>query len=472
MRMSLAEIADCLNVSIPSQRPVAIEGVSIDSRRIKPGDLFVCIRGERYDGHDFAAKAAENGAAALLASERIENAGVPVLQVGDTVEALGQLASCWRKKSAAKVICLTGTAGKTTLKDTLAAILSQDGKTASSKGNHNNQIGLPLTILEANGDEKYWVLEAGISRAGDMEHLGGIARPDLAIILNVGKGHTEGLGGEGVAWHKTRLLRHVNKKGGALICADYPDLLAETAKLNIKPTLFSTLGKAGADYGAVSGEDLPEGSYRLTSSNGGHVFQTPFFGEYGAETALAAAAAADMLGLDKALIQKGFQEVRLAPQRFSLREKGGWHIFDDTYNANPLSMNRMLSAAKNFARKHDLPFMAVLGHMGELGKEAGKCHRDLGRSLARLEPEAIFWKGEFYGDVLSGFLELSPGKKNILRHFEKAEEFISLWNDLAARNDGCDKGVVLFKGSRVNRMEETLARFEKHCADKGERDVL
>ena len=231
MRVSIAEIGAALDIAAFAEKTGEVCGVVTDSRKAGPGSLFVCVPGERVDGHDFAAAAVERGAVALLAQRPLSvpdgGGEVPVFVVPDSVEGLGQLARWWRDRTSALVTGVTGTAGKTTVKEVLAQVLSVRGKTARNALNLNNQIGMPLSMLAADGDEAFWVMEAGISHEGDMEALGAILRPDLALILNVGAGHTAGLGKKGVAWHKTRLLASLAGGGRALVSADYPDLARE-----------------------------------------------------------------------------------------------------------------------------------------------------------------------------------------------------------------------------------------------------
>lgn len=456
MRMKLAEAAKCLGIAGENRLDAEFSGACVDSRQVAAGNLFVCVKGDRVDGHDFARQAVENGAAAILAGHPLPNVDIPVLKVEDTAKALGSLARACRDKMAAEVICITGTAGKTTLKDTLASIFAQAGKVYRTPGNHNNQIGLPLTILNAPEDIQFLILEAGISHAGDMEYLGAIARPDLAIILNVGPGHTEGLGQKGVAWHKTRLLKYLSRDGKALICGDYPDLTQETDKLGLPFLQFSARDQAGANFAVIGGKP-EEGIYRLRLGSVEEDFATQFLGLGGAETAIAAAAAASICGLDIAAIRKGFACAKISPQRFNLFKVGGWHIFDDTYNANPLSMQRMLEAAASYARERHRPFFAVLGEMGELGNFARDMHFHIGKILGGLSPRQIFWKGNFGEAVLRG-IEAAGGKSDFTG-LENREDFkkylpLKLEDELADQ-----KGVIIFKGSRMNRLEELLEDF-------------
>lgn len=436
---------------------------AIDSRTVRNGDLFVCIPGERVDGHDFAACAAANGAAAILASKALPSVDIPVFIVPDTVEALGRLAAAVRNEFKGKLICLTGTAGKTTLKDTLAAILSGAGKTAATEKNHNNQLGLPMAILATEGDESFLVLEAGINHPGDMEYLGGIAGPDLAIILNVGPGHIEGLGGKGVAWNKTRLLTFLKPGGEALVSADYPDLVAEAVKTNASVHFFSVKDDKAEFYAFKASGG---GAYALDLKQQICNVETPFFGEYGAETALCAAAAANLLGCDCRIIKNGFANLRLPPQRFNKLEKCGKHIFDSTYNANPLSMVRMLNAAAAYAERNGIPFLAVLGEMGELGEDSDQWHRKLGEELAELRPLAVFWKGSHYEDVKSGLASVGIP----LMAVNEPAQFVKTFNE-CPQTMALGECVILFQGSRSNRLEKLLEAYIHNCGE-GKENVL
>ncbi|WP_300125821.1 UDP-N-acetylmuramoyl-tripeptide--D-alanyl-D-alanine ligase, partial [Desulfovibrio sp.] len=397
-----------------------------DSRDASPGALFVCVPGARVDGHDFAASAVERGAGAVLATRPLPEVaarGVPVLVVEDAVRALGRLAAYWRDRTTAKVVCVTGTAGKTTLKETLAAILAVRGKTARTPLNHNNQIGMPCAVLDTDGDENFWVMEAGISHEGDMDELASVLRPDLALILNVGPGHTEGLGGRGVAWHKARLLAHLAPGGASLVSADYADLVAEAEATGAKPVYFSA-ARGDVPYSARMGEG--SGSFRLELAGEGMEVETPFRGAFGAENAIAAAAAAHFLGLDADEIRRGFAAATLPPQRCARKKVGPWRVIDDTYNANPLSMRRMLEAAAAEAEAASLPLVTVLGEMGELGAESAKHHEDLGRRLGGRGGAAIFWKGGHGGEVRAG-LAAHPDAFKRWTPVNGPEDFAAAW---------------------------------------------
>lgn len=468
MRLTYNEIAAHLGLRA-LESDLALTVAVTDSREAAPGALFVCIPGSRVDGHDFVPAAVALGASAVLASRPLPGTGVPVLLVEDTVKALGRIAALWRDKTSAKVVGVTGTAGKTTLKEVLAQVLSVRGKTAKNALNNNNQIGMPRAMLATDGDENFWVMEAGISHEGDMEELSSVLRPDIGVILNVGAGHTEGLGKKGVAWHKSRLLTNLAPGGIGLVCADYPELVRDARATGAELHFFSATGRAveyRASYAgpapaaadaapaAADAPDAPDdrrGLYHLWLDGTRCVVTAPFRGEYGAENVVAVAAVAHHLGLSNAEIAQGLTQSSLPVQRFNQTRVGQWLLIDDTYNANPLSMRRMLDAAAE--RAAGRLFVPVLGEMLELGSQAAEEHEALGRHLADLKPSAIFWKGGHGEDIRAGLTR--GGYTGPWFEVYDAAAFASEWGQLAQGAFAAHKtgGVALFKGSRGNRLE-------------------
>lgn len=459
MRVTIADLRNMLGLSAQEDDATEVLGAASDSRQAFPGCLFVCVPGARVDGHDFAADAVARGAVALLAQRPVSVMGpdgrrIPVILTLDVVRALGRLAAAWRDRTAATVVGVTGTAGKTSVKEVLAQVLSIRGKTARNPLNLNTQIGMPVSMLNTDGDEAFWVMEAGISHEGDMDELGSVLRPDLALVLNAGVGHMEGLGSRGVAWHKARLLHHLSPRGRGLVSADYADL-AKEARLTRRPVQFFTAGGRPLPYrGAYIGSrDGVHGSYRLWLDGAPCDVTAPFAGKYGAENAVAAAAAAHMLGLTAEEIAEGFAAAALPPGRFVRREEGAWTVIDDSYNANPLSMSRMLEAAAEAAGSRQ--FVVVLGEMLELGSASEREHDALGRSLADMRPAALFWKGGMFEAVLGG---LERGSHAFpAEAVTDADHFLRL---LAERGFTPENGgLILFKGSRGNRLEVLAEAF-------------
>nr|WP_279593601.1 UDP-N-acetylmuramoyl-tripeptide--D-alanyl-D-alanine ligase [Pseudodesulfovibrio sp. S3-i] len=424
---------------------ITLKEVKTDSRTVEPGDLFFCIAGEQYDGHEFVGQAVKNGAAAVIASRMIPDAHAPVIMVRDTVGALGRLAACWRDMCGAKLVAVTGTAGKTTVKEMLHAVASQRFDTAKNYRNFNNQIGLPLSMLKATAAQELWIMELGISRHGDMEELAPVASPDLAVITNVGPGHLEGLGNEaGVAQAKTTLLKYLRQSGTAIVSSDYPLLWNAAREIVDAPVAFSGKPDSEAAYAAsfLGASDGGWGRFRLRTPEGDGELTAPFCGDHYAENLACVAAVAHQLGLTREEVISGVQTMAADAQRFCCKVGGEVMVIDDTYNANPLSMARSIRTAANLADGR--PLILVLGDMRELGNEATLHHEALGRVIRETAPAAIFYKGEFLDAVARGY-------GGPIHQTGNLEEFLDAWRGL-----GIDRAVVLVKGSRSLKME-TLA---------------
>ncbi len=448
-----------------AQREISL--VCHDSRAVVPGSLFACIRGEKSDGHDFAAQAVRSGAAAILA-ERDPFGGrppVPLLLTGgkSSVKALGYAGHAWRKAFSGRVIGITGTAGKTTLKEMLAHTLTMaaNGTAAVARNplNLNTQIGLPESMLAARGDEDFWVMEAGISNPGDMDELGSMLEPDLAIILNAGAGHALGLGG-GAAYHKSRLLRYVAPGGMALVSADYPDLVRESCAVRRDIIRFSAYG-ADAPYRAEYLGLTPSGRSRCRLWLDGHELEaeSALSGSFAAENLIAAASAAHLLGLRDDEILSGLAAARPAVQRFNRRMLSGWTLLDDSYNANPLSCSRMIEAAAEL-RNGTGSLVFVMGEMLELGELAVPSHEELGRGMAGAGADAVFWLGGHGDAVYRGLMEAGfTGRFTELAAHDIFLPEFSAWEK--EHPGGGRPGTVLFKGSRGNHLEKLVKAFEE-----------
>ena len=444
MNLTLAEVARCLGtLADEGFEDTVVTEVKTDSRTVEPGDLFFCIAGENFDGHEFAKQAAASGACAVVASRMIDEVDAPIIMVRDTQAALGRLAACWRDTCGARLVAVTGTAGKTTVKEMLHSVVSQRVSAAKNYRNFNNQIGLPVSMLKASADQETWIMELGISRHGDMEELAPVASPDLAIITNVGPGHLEGLGNEaGVASAKTSLLRYLRQNGHAVICRDYPLLWNAALELVDAPVGFSGHENDETDFFAEFLGTAPDGQgrFRLKTPDGDGEMTAPFCGVHYAENLACVAAAAHCLGLSRDDVIKGVNAMTADPQRFCCKIGKGITVIDDTYNANPLSMAKSVRTAREMAGER--PLVLVLGDMRELGKEAMALHEELGRVLREVAPAMVFYKGEHFLDVERGF-------GGYMREADKPEEFLEAWRELCIT-----EGVVLVKGSRSLKMEQ------------------
>ncbi len=478
--------------------PVHILGASTDSRLVKPGHLFVCLEGEHTDGHSHAPQAVEKGAVAILARHdpligTAQEGRASVILCSDTCPPLVVLmlfAQAMRHRFSGKVIGITGTAGKTTVKEMLAHVLATQGKTGRNPLNLNTQIGLSTSILNMDMDEMFWVMEVGISHPRDMEELGIILQPDIAVILNIGAAHTEFLADKGVAYYKSRLFAHLARHGVGLFCADYPELVDAVARLgcSAEQNLLSfavenpgTKEEKNAHYlAAYQGIDKNGHglfSFReafLPENVAPHIFTCPLYGAYAAENVAAVASVAFLLGFTPEETARGLANVELPPQRMRHIQKDSWHILDDSYNANPLSCSRMLLATADMAQAKNLPLVCVMAEMKELGAEAPEAHIQLGRDMAKAAPASIFWLGGYKDEVLEGLKESRySGRFSYVKEPCRFVDAFHAWEKHTTDKQG---GVILFKGSRTNKLETLVTAFEADLLQKhsltGERHAL
>ncbi len=459
MRLFLSQIAQAIGAAHATgagENDICCTRVETDSRRVQPGDLFFCLVGENHDGHDYAREAHKNGAAAVVAYKDIPALpGAAVLRVHDTGVALRDLARFWRKRTRARVVGITGSAGKTTCKEIAAAVLGAYGRVGASYKNWNNQIGLPLSILRFSGDEDFWLVELGISQKHDMDELGEVVAPDIALILNVGVCHSAGLGSlEEVAAAKASLLSWLRPKGTALVCADYPRLVACAGQYGKETVYFSQKKCPEAAFSAqVLQVENGQTRYRLSGKKDLLVTMP---GQPLPETLAAVYGLVHALGLDpgRFFVEKtaSFQPVE---QRFVVHTIADWQIIDDTYNANPLSMRQAIDAAARLAGEKEL--VLVLGRMGELGELSAKEHERLGAQIARSAVKRLF----FYGHEELVWVRLGLGQwSGQVVELASQEDFLSCLEDFSTR-----AGVVLFKGSRSCGMEKFLRVFQSFWED-------
>ena len=445
---------------------ITVSGVCSDSRDAAPGKIFFCFAGEKTDGHDHAPQAVAAGITAIIATRdplaKERDMGLPlppVFLVSNVQDALWLLALRQRSQTKARVVGITGTAGKTTLKESLASILSCQGNTEKSHKNFNTQIGLSMSMINADEDADFWVMEAGISQPHDMEELGSILQPDLSLILNAGVGHVQGLGDKGVDWHKASLSHYTAPEGFVLVNADYPKLVVGVGRYkeyfltnSIQTVTFGSQSPARIKARYDGQTEEGKGRYLVDMDGKDHTCIAPFFGTYGAENMAALASAVALLGVPMPKIQEGLDKVTLPDMRFRRQEIGSVTLIDDSYNSNPLSAQRMLEAASILARESGRALYCVLGEMRELGDDAQSLHTSLGRQAAAVAPFGILWKGQYWENVLLGLNDADY--KGYFVQAQTLEDFIS-----QTRKIGLADIVVLFKGSRGNRLEEYVEEF-------------
>ncbi len=376
---------------------IEIVGVALDSRCIRPGELFVALPGNRADGHDYVSAARAAGAAAALL-ERAVSEPLPQWIVADGRETLAAL-GCWVREhcSATHVVAVTGSNGKTTVKEMLAAVLTRHGATLSTSGNCNNELGVPLTLCRMQRRHRYAVLELGASAAGQIRRLTQWVRPGIGVITNAGPAHLDGFGSvAGVARAKGELFETLPDDGIAVINAD--DAFANLWQRLAGPRRCVTYGFGGrAEVWAATAADG-----RLELHWDGRVLpvRLPLLGRHNQLNALASAAAALALGVPDAAIRAGLEAMRPVPGRLCWREGiSGARILDDTYNANPASLAAAIRVLAEDSQRRWL----VLGDMAELGETAWRLHRRVGQLARASGVERLFVIGELAAASAAGF---------------------------------------------------------------------
>ncbi|NOX60095.1 MAG: UDP-N-acetylmuramoyl-tripeptide--D-alanyl-D-alanine ligase [Planctomycetes bacterium] len=420
-------------------------GVATDSRSVKPGDLFVAIKGERFDGHHYVEQALVGGAKACLVSKafRVES-DWPLLHVDDVVDALGLLAAHHRRICEARVIAITGSAGKTTTKAMIAHVLSQSHPTAAAPKSFNNRIGVPLTLLSANRGDQFVVVEIGTSRPGEVKSLSAMATPDVGVVTSVGAAHLAGFGTIDAIWkEKFSLFDHVQTGGRAFVNADVVDGVG-------------VLPRAG-ELGWQTFGDHPEADLRITEIDsdlarttalidGVYRVELPVAGKHNAVNACAAFGVCASLGISPQEIASALATFNMPPMRLAIRSAGPWTLIDDCYNANPLSMAAsldVLRSVKNGRR------VFVAGTMAELGDVASECHVQLGECAEAAGVDLFVAVGNFASDMKLGATRNRTGP--IVREFASTQDTLDQLPGLLQDGD-----TVLVKGSRSAGLEKIV----------------
>jgi UDP-N-acetylmuramoyl-tripeptide--D-alanyl-D-alanine ligase len=421
----------------------AFRGCSTDSRTIKAGELFIALRGDRFDGHEFIAVAAGAGAGAAVVERDVAAPPLPLIRVENTLTAMGRLAGNWRGRFGVPLLAVTGSNGKTTVKEMLAAILARRAPVLATRGNLNNEIGVPLTLFGLGNEHRFVVLEMGANHPGEIRRLTNLARPDVAVITQCAPAHLEGFGSvEGVARAKAEIYEGLVAGGTAIINADdaYSGLWSE---LSAARRRISFGLRAPADVRAEDIVPLAEGGsgFRLRTPRGGATVRLPLPGLHNVANALAAAACSEAIGMPLEDIAAGLAEVR--PVKGRLERKPGpasSTILDDTYNANPASLSAALDVLAGMPGRHWL----VLGDMGELGETGPALHHRAGELARASGVERLFALGVLSGEAVAGF---GAGA----RRYAAVADLVE-----AVKRDVQPDVTVLVKGSRAMQMERVV----------------
>ena len=449
--LTLKQIADWCGGKVSARfEHLRVSRMQSDSRKVRSGDLFVALKGAKADGHDFAETAINHGAVAALVSRPISEK-LPSIEVEDTLRAYGEIAAGYRKLTGVKVVGITGSVGKTTTKEMTASVLEAAYHTAKTEGNHNNNLGLPMTIMDMPENTEVAVLEMGMNHSGEMEYLSDIARPDLAIITNIGTMHIEHLGTrEGILQAKLEIMRGMPDDGAGVFNGDEP-LLWNIRAIGKHKKYYYGIENHACDVTATDIVELDDG-VRFVVHGFGQQFElfVPRLGRHAVYNALAATTVGLLLGVKPEQIQARFSSFHNTGMRQKIYVKNGVTIIEDCYNAGPESTEAALDVLAGI--KTDGRRIAVLGDMLELGNRSAAEHYRIGR-LAVGKADLLLTYGEHSVRTLTGAITGGMNPKNT-DHFDTHEDMAHMLKMRVSEGD-----VVLFKGSRGMRMEKVLQLF-------------
>ncbi len=451
---SLAEAREWLQATLAGARTDAgelwFDGVSTDTRSVGEGQLFVALRGERFDGHEFLGQALTQGAVAAVVDTEVTDVAIPQLVVSDTVQALADLASANRSGSAARLVAITGSSGKTTVREMTGAILAGMGPTLVTEGNLNNHIGVPLTLFRLTPDHQFGAIELGASGLGEIAHTVSITRPQVAILTNAGQAHLEGFGSyQNIVLAKGEIIDGVPADGAVVLNRDDPAFDQWHARAGQRRVLgVSRMGHPGADYRAEAIMATDQGFEFLVLGPDNWrchlVLGLP--GEHNITNALLALAACRELGATDQQVQSGLMQVEAVKGRLQvLKPAPDLTLIDDSYNANPASMK----AALDVLASYPAPRLAVLGAMAELGDEANELHRQVGEHARARGIEKVMVVGAGGNGYGTGFGDETE-------FFPSHEQAVSA---IVAGRSGAM--TVLVKGSRSSAMDRVVEGIQK-----------
>lgn len=448
--ITFGDIAEVTGGEILQGDPLAVfNAVSTDTRKIKTGDLFFALRGERYDAHGFLGQAAAAGAGGMVVHRKPDLLPqLPVLLVNDTLTAMQALAASNRAGSRAFLVGVTGSTGKTTTKDMIASVLGTSLHTLKTTGNFNNEIGLPLTLLELEEQCEAAVVEMAMRGPGEIDALCRIARPDAAVVTNIGETHLELLGTvSNIAAAKGEILDHVPPQGFALLNWESPFIHREAARCRGRVIFFGFEQSAGIRAENIRVEG---GGSRFDAVAGGwrYTFTLPAPGRHNVMNALAAIGVGKEMGLTDEEIAAGLAATALTGMRLEIIEAGRLKIINDAYNANPASVKAALQTLVELAGERRT--VALLGNMLELGPRTVSGHREVGETAARLGLDYLVTVGNLAAAAAEGAVSAGLAAQRVF-HCDDNPRAIRVLEDLLQDGD-----VVLVKGSRGMKMEQIV----------------
>ncbi len=445
--MHLAQISQAVNGQLIGS-DIVLSGVTTDTRGDCQGELFIALKGDRFDAHDFVSDAQQAGAAAVLIDHEVESS-LPKVLVTDTHQALKEFAAWWRAQFVIPVIGVTGSVGKTTVKEMLGCIFAEIGKGVVTKGNLNNEIGLPLTVLRLRQDDQYAILEMGMNHAGEISRLTNIAKPTIAMVNNAAAAHLENLETvEGVAKAKGEIFEGLSDDGVAVINADdqYADLWREL--IGQRQMMSFGLSKE-ADISAEY--QLTQSGLRLQVKTSAKSFKVELatLGKHNVSNVLAAIAVAISANIPVDIIRGGLSKYRPLGGRLNADSVAGVALIDDTYNANPASMQAAIEVLAQYNNS-----ILIVGDMGELGDSVETAHRQVGEYASANNIDYLYACGDFSRLVVNGF----SGRG---QSFKTQDELLVRLSENIHSKISKSNTAILVKGSRFARMENVVKHLNQ-----------
>lgn len=443
-----------------------VDKVTHDSRDCAPGSLFLAIKGERFDGHDFLPDAVSAGCSVALVSsipDSVRERNFNAIVVEDTVLALGTLAAYYKTFSEATFVAVTGSVGKTTTKEFISAVASAAFTTHKTKGNYNNEIGLPLTLLDLSPKDQVSVVEMGMSDFGEIEYMSKLVRPDIAVITNIGTSHLANLGTrENICAAKMEIIAGLKEGGALLLNADEPLLFAKRESGECDPEFVSVYNRFG-DFRAVNIRHFEEGMmYDLIYNNKAVTnVEIPALGKHNVYNSLVAYAVGVKLGMTDDLIRRGLQTFVSTDKRQNIYALGGITIIDDCYNASPESMRAALDVLASMAEKRRVRPCALLGDMLELGEYSRLMHDQLGQYAAQSKVYKLYCYGEMADVIAEAAIKKGVRADNVYVCLDssKPDEMAKMIDASMSEGD-----ILLVKASRAvsaERVIEALTKLRK-----------
>ncbi|QER38411.1 UDP-N-acetylmuramoyl-tripeptide--D-alanyl-D-alanine ligase [Acinetobacter suaedae] len=424
-----------------------IKRILTDSRHAEMGDAFLALKGERFDAHDFVVQVAAQGCQVVIVERPIINADIAQLIVKDTRVALGHLGAYRRQQNQQlKVIALTGSSGKTTTKEMLGSILSRLAPTLITRGNLNNDLGVPMMLLELRPEHQFAVMELGANHQGEIDYTSNLVQPHVAGILNIGTAHLGEFGGrDGICRAKSEIYAHILPDGTAIVPSD--DDFTTTIRQNAGNHPILSFGEGGDVYATEIQLNPQSAQFNLHTPEGSRAVNLPFAGAHNVQNATAATAFALAIGIPLDDIVQGLEQAQGAKGRLNFIQHQNHLFIDDTYNANPTSMR---AAAKVLLQQQGLKVM-VMGDIGELGESSWQEHHDLGRDLISFPLDHLVVVGEFAEAAQQG----AERAENLHAFATQADALPFLINLVQTHQP--QSMSFLFKGSRYTHMETLMA---------------